>query len=97
MPPSQMCCPANPSPADVAEQQVHETKRMQTKACLIAIGDLGVAIPSSPPSPILRRPTRRKSRELVQKKDLIYPLWHCGPNCGPHCCGAIPDSVLRFY
>ena len=21
-------------------------------------------------------------------------LWRCSPNCGPHCCGEIPDSLL---
>jgi len=24
-----------------------------------------------------------------------YPWWYCGQNCGPQCCGALPDKYRR--
>eukprot|EP00427_Karlodinium_veneficum_P038374 CAMPEP_0169281064 /NCGR_PEP_ID=MMETSP1016-20121227/56008_1 /TAXON_ID=342587 /ORGANISM="Karlodinium micrum, Strain CCMP2283" /LENGTH=106 /DNA_ID=CAMNT_0009369565 /DNA_START=19 /DNA_END=339 /DNA_ORIENTATION=+ len=26
-----------------------------------------------------------------------YKSWHCGPNCGPHCCGSMTEEILWQY
>eukprot|EP00434_Breviolum_minutum_P030376 symbB.v1.2.026868.t1/scaffold2718.1/size72361/6 len=53
---------------------------------------------SDPGSPTCRTPKTPKTPKtpLVRGKRMsaAAKLWRCSPNCGPHCCGEIPDSLL---
>ena len=31
---------------------------------------------------------------MISLSSRAAKLWRCSPNCGPHCCGEIPDSLL---
>merc|ERR1712070_1185697 len=49
----------------------------------------------APASPLKRRRARKATRpgEHYSK----YPGWFCSPSCGPHCCGAMSESLKDQY